>query len=180
KLRQIFETVPSHLWSATPTLEQPTRMNHHLLDYFGRRFEDFQHRGWEAFLHPDDLPETAKALSHAAQTGTYFRVVHRLRRADGEYRWHDARGQPLRDQQGRIIQWYGLSVDIDEAKKAEDRLRRSEAHLAEAQRLSHSGASAYDATRILYWSEETYRIFGFDPRDGLPSREAVWQRIHPD
>ena len=180
KLRQIFETVPSHLWSATPTLEQPTRMNQHLLDYFGRRFEDFQHRGWEAFLHPDDLPETAKALSHAAQTGTYFRVVHRLRRADGEYRWHDARGQPLRDQQGRIIQWYGLSVDIDEAKKAEDRLRRSEAHLAEAQRLSHSGASAYDATRILYWSEETYRIFGFDPRDGLPSREAAWQRIHPD
>ena len=135
KLLQIIDTVPSHLWSANPAFE-PTRLNQRLLDYFGRRFEDFQHGGWEAFLHPDDLPETAKAISHAVQTGAYFQVVHRLRRADGEFRWHHARAEPLRDQQGRIIQWYGLSVDIDEAKKAEDRLRRSEAHLAEAQRLS--------------------------------------------
>src|SRR5258707_9319694 len=90
------------------------------------------------------------------------------------------RGEPLRDRQGRIIQWYGLSVDIDEAKKAEDRLRRSEAYLAEAQRLSHTASSAYNETEFLYWSEEAFRIFGFDPLQGIPSREAVWQRIHPD
>jgi PAS domain S-box-containing protein len=179
ELRQIIETVPSHLWSASPDFE-PTRMNQHLLDYFGRRFEDFKQGGWEAFLHPDDLPETAKALSHAVQTGTYFQVVHRLRRADGEFRWHHARGEPLRDRQGRIIQWYGLSVDIDEAKKAQDRLRRSEAYLAEAQRLSHTGTAVYNETEIVYWTEEASRIFGFDPRQGIPSREAVWQRIHPD
>jgi PAS domain S-box-containing protein len=178
KLRQIIETVPSHLWSADPDFE-PTHLNQHLLDYFGRRFEDFKRGGWEAFLHPDDLPETAKAFSHAVQTGTYFQVVHRLRRADGEFRWHHARGEPLRDRQGNIIQWYGLSVDIDEAKKAEDRLRRSEAHLAEAQRLSHSGVSAYNETAILYGSEETYRIWGFDPAQGVPSFEAVQQRVHP-
>jgi PAS domain S-box-containing protein len=179
ELRQIIETVPSHLWSASPDFE-PTRMNQHLLDYFGRRFEDFKQGGWEAFLHPDDLPETAKALSHAVQTGTYFQVVHRLRRADGEFRWHHARSEPLRDRQGRIIQWYGLSVDIDEAKKAQDRLRRSEAYLAEAQRLSHTGTAVYNETEIVYWTEEASRIFGFDPRQGIPSREAVWQRIHPD
>jgi PAS domain S-box-containing protein len=98
KLRQIIETVPGHLWSANPAFE-PTQLNRHLLDYFGRRFEDFRERGWEAFLHPDDLPEIAKAISHAVQTGTYFQVVRRLRRADGEFRWHHARGEPLRDQQ---------------------------------------------------------------------------------
>src|SRR4029077_7643398 len=76
--------------------------------------------------------------------------------------------------------WYGLSVDIDEAKKAEDRLRRSEAYLAEAQRLSHCGVAAYNETAILYGSEEIYRIWGFDPAQGVPSREAVFQRIHPD
>jgi PAS domain S-box-containing protein len=179
KLRQIIETVPSHLWSADPDF-QPTHLNQHLLDYFGRRFDEFKHGGWQAFIHPDDLPETAKALSHAVQTGTYFQVVHRLRRADGEFRWHHARGEPLRDQQGNIIQWYGLSVDINEAKKAEDRLRRSEAHLAEAQRLSHSGVSSYNETTILYGSEETYRIWGFDPAQGVPSLEAVLQRVHPD
>src|SRR5258705_335606 len=180
KLRQIIETVPSLLWSAGPAGE-PTHVSQRLLDYSGMRLEDFKHGGWEAFVHPADFPETAKAFYHAIQTGASYGTVHRLRRAaDGEYRWHHARGEPLRDREGRIVQWYGLSVDVDEAKKAEDRLRRSEAHLAEAQRLSSTGASAYDATTILYWSEETFRIFGFDPRDGLPSREAVWQRIHPD
>jgi PAS domain S-box-containing protein len=142
KLRQIIETVPSHLWSADPNFE-PTRLNQSLLDYFGMRAEDFKHGGWQAFLHPDDLPETAKAISHAVQTGTSFQVVHRLRRADGEFRWHDARGEPMRDRQGNIIQWYGLSFDIDEAKKAEERLRRSQAHLAEAQlELAHANRVA--------------------------------------
>jgi PAS domain S-box-containing protein len=73
-----------------------------------------------------------------------------------------------------------LSVDIDDAKKAEDRLRRSETYLAEAQNLSHTGTAVYNDTTILYWSDETYRIFGFDPRNELPSREAALQRIHPD
>jgi PAS domain S-box-containing protein len=179
RLRQTIDTVPGFLWSADPDSE-PTHLNQRLLEYYGVGFEDFKHSGWPAFMHPDDLAETAKSLSHAFQNGTSFQAVHRLRRSDGEFRWHDSRGEPLRDRQGRIIQWYGLSVDIDERKKAEDRLRRSEAHLAEAQRLSHTGASAYNATTILYWSEETYRIFGFDPRDGVPDREAVWKRIHPD
>jgi PAS domain S-box-containing protein len=179
KLHQIIETVPGLIWSADLAGE-PTQFNQRLLDYSGMRLEDFQHGGWGTFLHPADFPETAKAFSQAIQTGTSYEAVHRLRRSDGEYRWHHARGEPLHDREGRIVQWYGLSVDIDEGKKTEDRLRRSEAHLAEAQRLSHTGASAYDATTILYWSEETYRIFGFDPRDGLPSREAVWQRIHSD
>jgi PAS domain S-box-containing protein len=180
KLRQIIDTVPSLLWSAGPDGE-PTHVSQRLLDYSGMRLEDFQRGGWEAFVHPADFPETAKTFYQAIQTGTSYQAVHRLRRAaDGEYRWHHARGEPLRDRQGRIVQWYGISTDVDEAKTAQDRLRRSEAHLAEAQRLSHTGASAYNATEILYWSEETYRIFGFDPRDGLPSREAVWQRIHRD
>jgi PAS domain S-box-containing protein len=179
KLRQIFETVPGLLWSTEPG-GGPTFVNQRILDYAGIRLEDFRHRGWEAFLHQDDLPETAKAFYQAIQTGTSHEAIHRIRRSDGEYRWHHTRAEPLRDRQGRIIQWYGLSVDIDEAKKAEDRLRRSEAYLAEAQRLSHTGSAAYNETEVLYWSKEASRIWGFDPLQGIPSREAVWQRIHPD
>jgi PAS domain S-box-containing protein len=178
KLRQITDTVPGLLWS-TDLAGESTHINQRMLDYSGMRFEVFKHGGWEAFLHPDDFPETAKAFYHAIQTGSSYQAVNRLRRADGEFRWHHTRGEPLRDERGHIVQWYGLSVDIDEAKKAEDRLRRSEAHLAEAQRLSHSGVSAYNETTILYGSEETYRIWGFDPAQGVPSREAVRQRIHP-
>jgi PAS domain S-box-containing protein len=143
KLRQIIDAVPAFLWTAADLDLEPTYMNQRLLDYFGRPFEDFQSGGWETFLHPDDLAETAKALSLAVQTGTTFQVVHRLRRADGEFRWHHARGEPLRDREGRIIQWYGLSVDVDDAKRAEDRLRRSESHLAQAQlELAHANRVA--------------------------------------
>jgi PAS domain S-box-containing protein len=59
-------------------------------------------------------------------------------------------------------------------------LQRSEGYLAEAQRLTHCGVAAYNKTTVLYGSEEIYRIWGFDPEQGVPSREAVAQRIHPD
>ena len=139
KLLQIIETVPGLVWSNGPDGE-PTHVNQRMLDYRGVPFEDFEHRGWEAFVHPADFPETAEAFSQAVQTATSYEGVMRLRRANGEFRWHHARCEPLRDRQGRIIQWYGLSVDIDERKKAGDLLRRSEAFLAEAQRLSHTGS----------------------------------------
>ena len=142
KLSQIIDTVPTFLWSADPAGE-PTHINQHMSDYSGMRFEDFKHGGWEAFVHPSDFPETAKAFYHAIQTGTSYQDVMRLRRADGEFRWYHVRSEPLRDRQGCIIQWYGLSVDIDEAKKAEDRLRRSESYLAEAQlQLAHANRVA--------------------------------------
>src|SRR5882757_608437 len=59
-------------------------------------------------------------------------------------------------------------------------LQRSERYLAEAQRLSHCGVTAYKGTTVFYGSEEIYRIWGFDPAQGVPSRKAVLQRIHPD
>jgi C4-dicarboxylate-specific signal transduction histidine kinase len=65
-----------------------------------------------------------------------YSAIHRLRQANGEYRWHHARGEPLRDSNGKIIQWYGLSIDIDERKRAEDHLRDTGIKLAKASRLA--------------------------------------------
>jgi PAS domain S-box-containing protein len=128
QLLGIIETIPSLLWSASPTLV-PTHLSKRLLEYFGSPFEEFVNGGWESFIHPDDLEETAKALLRAMEAGESFSVMHRLRRADGEYRWHHARGEPLRDPDGKIIQWYGLSVDVDDRKLAEETLRKSEREL---------------------------------------------------
>src|ERR1700722_8266128 len=179
KLHQIIETVPSLLWSLGPNGEQ-AQLSQRALDYIGVRFEDLQRLGgWTKFVHPDDLSETANAFAHAMQTGTSYQAVHRLRRADGEYRWHHARGEPLRDRQGRVIQWYGLTVDINEGKQAEERLRRSEAYLAEAQRLSHTGSFGWTpSTGALHWSQETFRILDYD-LSVKPTIERVLQRIHP-
>src|SRR5258705_13762467 len=82
--------------------------------------------------------------------------------------------------------YQGLPEDdervVESLKRTERRLRQSEAYLAEAQRLSHTGSWAIspDASKIHYWSQECYRIWGFDPAQGLPNRQTVWQRIHPD
>jgi PAS domain S-box-containing protein len=150
KFREFIEIVPSMLWSAAPSGE-PTHVNQRVLDYAGLCFEDFLNLGWEKFLHPEDFPETAGAFYQAIQTGEPYEAVHRLRRADGQYRWHHARGEPLRDKDQRIIQWFGLSVDIDDSKKAESELRSAQAKLARvsqavtAARLSASIANEIDA-----------------------------------
>ena len=115
KLRQIIDTVPGLIWSTDP-IGSPTHVSQRLLDYSGLHFEDFKHVGWKPVVHPDDYLQTEKAYRHAIQTGTSYHGVLRLRRADGEYRWHHARCEPLRDQQGHVIQWYGLSVEVDEAQ----------------------------------------------------------------
>jgi PAS domain S-box-containing protein len=87
----------------------------------------------------------------------------------------------------RAKQGVAFVLDLTERQRAEEALRdseealrRSEAYLAEAQSLSHTASVAYNGASILYWSEETYQIFGFDPREGLPSPKAVQARIHPD
>ncbi|MFK4724689.1 PAS domain S-box-containing protein [Bradyrhizobium niftali] len=71
-----------------------------------------------------------------------------------------------------------LEQHVTERRKAEEALRRSEAYLAEAQKLSHSGAFAFNSQRFLYWSDELYRIWGFDPGQGIPRREVWWERVH--
>ena len=72
-------------------------------------------------------------------------------------------------------------LDLSEQKRAEEALRRSEAYLAEAQRLSHTGSWAWSPdTDVRHWSEECYRVLGFDPRDGAPRMEELIERIHPD
>jgi PAS domain S-box-containing protein len=73
-----------------------------------------------------------------------------------------------------------MSYDISDRKRVEDELRRSEAYLAESQRVSHTGSWAMYPNAGLYWSQEMYRIFGFDPRRGPPPGPTVIARIHPD
>jgi PAS domain S-box-containing protein len=99
---------------------------------------------------------------------------------DGGKRYVSVSGLPVFDKSGRFIGYRGVGRHITERKQAEEALRRSEAYLAEAQRLSHTGTWAFNKAATLYWSEETYRIVGLDPLQGPPTRETMRQRIHPD
>src|SRR5262249_30684092 len=156
-------------------------INRQVIEYFGRSLEEMKNWGQSDAVHPEDLPRIAEIFQRSIVDGTPFHYELRLRRFDGEYRWFENRGAPVRDESGRIVRWYVLGMDIEDRKRAEEALRRSEANLAEAQRLSKTGSWVInpDMAKILYWSEECYRIWGFDPAQGFPDREAVWRRIHP-
>jgi PAS domain S-box-containing protein len=99
---------------------------------------------------------------------------------DGNKFYVSVSALPMFDKSGRFIGYRGVTRNITERKRAEAALRRSEAYLAEAQRLSHTGTLAFNAAGPVYWSDESYRIWGLDPLQGLPLREPVLQRVHPD
>src|SRR5256885_4059890 len=104
-----------------------------------------------------------------------------MRRADGVYHWFQLRGLPLRDDEGRIVRWYVLMSDIDERKEAEERLRRSEADLLEAQRLSHVGSWRHDlASGAFTVSPEVLRIRGVESGEPLSTIDRMYSGIHPD
>jgi PAS domain S-box-containing protein len=135
ELLGIIETIPSMLWSVSPT-GQTTYLSQRVLEYCGAPSDELINRGWERFIHPDDREETTKAFDRAMRSGESYSAIHRLRRADGEYRWHHSMGEPLRDPHGKIIQWYGLATDIDERKRAEDHLRDARIELNRAARIA--------------------------------------------
>ncbi|MFK4724670.1 PAS domain S-box-containing protein [Bradyrhizobium niftali] len=100
--------------------------------------------------------------------------------ADGGKRYVSVSGLPIFDETGRFTGYRGVGRHTTERKRAEEALRRSEAYLAEAQRLSTSGAFAFNDKQSLYWSDGLFRIWGFDPAEGIPSREVWWKRVHAD
>jgi PAS domain S-box-containing protein len=97
-------------------------VNNKGLEYFDKTLEEL--KAWATIdaVHPDDLPHAVAAWKRSVETGQPYDVDHRLRRFDGEYRWFHARGLSLRDAQDRIVRWYVLLTDIEDRKRAEDRL----------------------------------------------------------
>jgi len=148
--------------------------------YTGLSQDSLQGRRWGAAIHPDDLPLVEAAWRAHLPTGEPFQLEQRLRRADGEYRWHLARRVPLRNEDGEVIRWYGVGHDIEDQKRAERALQRSETYLAEAQRLSNTGSFGWRiGSEEIFWSKETYRIMGFD-ETVKPTIGRLLQRVHPD
>jgi len=181
RLRLVIDTIPAYVWSAKPD-GSVDFINQRLLEFLGRSMQDILGWGWGSLVHPDDLTRFVGEWQAAVATGEPMESEARLRRIDGDYRWLLIRNVPLRDKLGNIVSWYGTAIDIEERHRAEEALRRSQNYLLEAQRLSHTGswAGAPGAGEIRYWSEECYRVLGFDPREGQPRVETFFQRVHPD
>ena len=178
--RLIVETIPGLIAVMTPAGEVE-HVNRQVLEYFGRTLDELKRWGTSDAVHPADLPRVKAAWQHAVETGQPYEFEHRIRRSDGEYRWFQSRGLPLRDGDGRIVRWYNLLTDIHARKETEEKLRRSEADLLEAQRLSHAGSWRHHlASGTFTVSPEVLRIRGVESADPLSTLDRMYSGIHPD
>ena len=190
QLQATLNVIPAHTWYASPS-GGLTFVNKRTADYLGLAKDHPLRLGidvgakWDAhlpFVHPDDRAETQENWSTRLRTGEGGEGSFRVRNAEGAYRWFLSRAEPLRASDGTILQWVGVNLDIEERKCAEEALVRSEAYLAETQKLTHTGTWAWDARsqKVLFCSEEMFRIYGLDPQVDLPTRRNFRQRVHPE
>lgn len=130
QLQQLIDTVPVQIWSVTPG-GCPVYINKTMMDYIGLQLGDFDAEGGlpgaiETIIHPDDRAAVVKALNHCFNTGEPFELKFRNRRGDGEFRWTEGRAEPLRDESGRIIRWFGANVDVHDLVTSQEALRDRE------------------------------------------------------
>src|SRR5712675_1502689 len=134
---------------------------------------------WTDLTPAEWREQNERSVAELRSTGAFHPVEREYFRKDGS-RVPVLVGGALFEKSGNegVI----FALDLTERKRAEEALRRDEAWLVQAQRLSHTGTWVLDGAtkRFLYWSDESYRIWGFDPLQGLPSRDDMWGRIHPD
>ena len=178
ELRLVIDTIPAIVWRKLPD-GSADFINQRFREYWGLSAEEGLGWGWVNGIHPDERKRFEEEWRAACAAGEPFDKESRLRRADGEYRRVLLRAVPRRDEDGNIVKWYGTTTDIEDHKRAETALRRSEAYLAEAQRLSLTGSFAWNVSRgEVFWSDEMYRILGFD-RATKSTLELLFQRVHP-
>ena len=154
-------------------------VNQRWMDYTGLSLEEEIEEPTRP-IHPEDVPRVIERWLVEMAVGEPYEDEMRLRRADGEYRWFLVRTAPLRDEQGNLVKWYGVSIDIEERKRTEEKLQQSECQLAEAQRLAHVGSWDWDIrSNAVTWSDELYRIFDLQPGKINVAGDAT-AFIHPE
>lgn len=185
-LRRAVDTTPAFIHTARPD-GYLDYFNRGWLDFLGKSLEDVCGWRWTNSVHPEDVATLVQKWHAALASGEPFEIEARVRRADGSYRAFLHRKLPLRDEHGNIVKWFGSSLDIEDRKCAEQRiaektsqLERSEFYLREGERLAHMGSWSLKPDGIFdYWSPETFVIFGFDPRNGIPKLREWLGVLHP-
>jgi PAS domain S-box-containing protein len=138
QLRTIIDAIPILAWSTAK--DGPGEfLNKRWLDYTGLSLQEAIGYGWRAIIHPDDLDSLFEYWQGMMRVGNAGEYEARMRRFDGQYRWFLFRGAPLLDSTGAVLKWFGVNIDINDRKEAEEALRRTEAALSRASQLATMG-----------------------------------------
>ena len=193
ELSQLVDMVPVHIRRMTPEGE-PTFFNKRLIDFFG--LGELAHldkpgmsrlaAAIQALVHPDDAVRLLETARHSFATGEPFSMKYRMRRADGAYRWVDGRGEPMRDQGGAIVQWYVISIDIEDEMRAQEALRERERELSQLVdmvpsllwRLSPEGEPTFFSKRLIEFCGLDVGAFHKPGTNRLAA--AIATLFHPD
>jgi PAS domain S-box-containing protein len=186
-IRLVVDTIPTLAWSAGPD-GSADFFNQRWLDYTGLSAERALGSGWQVAIHPEDLPRILETLREALNSVKPFEVEGRFRRSDGEFRWFLFRGSPLRDRSGEVAKWYVTNTDLEERKRAEDALRKSEERWRSVFENSAIGVALTDLNgRFLATNHVFQTIVGYTEEELLAAnfldlthedyRQANWALI---
>jgi len=141
------------------------------------RFETFLQR-----VHPDDQAKIRELSAAAGRAKFDYETDYRIVHPGGEIRDIHVVAHPVFNPSGDLVEYVGTVMDVTERRRSEEKLLQSEAYLAEAQKLTHTGSWVWEVEerRASHLSEEWYRVYGFDPKEGMPTWEQQLERIHPD
>jgi PAS domain S-box-containing protein len=179
ELRVTIDTLPAFVLRAQPN-GGVDFVSQSIVDYSGLSRDHWLGTGWMNFIHAEDYKKARTGWCGSLNFGTPFDLEMRIRGTSGQFRWFQCRGLPLRDEAGRILKWYATMHDIEDRKRAEEELVKSEAYLAEAQKLTKTGSWAHNLrSGAFVASPELLRISDLDPGSGI-SRETLRERLHPE
>jgi PAS domain S-box-containing protein len=193
QLRELVDVVPVAIARLAPNGD-PTFFNKCMIDFLGLDVTNFEMPGMSRLaaaiataLHPDDAPNFAKALNHSLVTGEPFSSKYRLRRADGVHRWVEGRIEPMRDENGAIVQWYGVSLDIEDEVRAREALHDRERELSQLVNMVpiFLWRLTPDGTAATFFNKRLFDFFGQDPAyfdapGRTPAEVAIDEVVHPD
>ena len=162
--------------------------NQSWLEYVGRSLEDMEGWKWTAAIHPDDVEGIVEEWRESLASGKPFLYEARVRRADGEYRWMLHHKIAVRDEHGKIVKWHGSSIDIEERKHAEEKIREQEVELRQVLNLTPQHVHVLTADGCLLYSNEVALRYHGSTLDDWSQRPLLqWQidelpitLFHPD
>jgi PAS domain S-box-containing protein len=181
QLQATLEMIPAVTWYAAPS-GALLFVNSRGADYLGLPPDHPLRFGIDTgaacdshipYLHPDDREQGRRVSSDHLKMGHPGEVNVRIRDAEGNYRWFLSRTEPIRGNDGTLLYWIGINLDVEERMRAEF-------YLAEGQRIAHMGSWAFDAAGFHHWSPELFAIHGLDPGGKAPTIAEYMALVHPD